>query len=303
MKTEHWGFKMATNYIYKYVRNNEIIYIGKTKNLQQRHRQHLQEDKFLNNDKLYYFICETSNIMDLYETALINKYHPILNIADNYTTLNIEITEPDWLLYNNLIVIPNQQVKGNKETIFEPIEYKNIFNASKKEILNRTNIELPLLHTSEWKLLLSMKLKKEPITTREYLKLIQAIPSGDAYKNVRKIASSLASKNLCYIIEDNLFDITELGKSYVPYDEAEILKMLAFRSKYAFWLYSAIKNKFTVSVFQIKYLTGYTDIRDIGKHIIKPAIEQYNTLFSNEKRTFQKNKKGKCIESISFVEV
>ena len=81
-----------------------------------------------------------------------------------------------------------------------------------------------------------------------------------------------------------------------------MLKMLGFRSKYSFWLYPSIKNKLTISMQCIRDSTGYTDARDIRKNIIEIALEQYNTIFFEDKRILQKNKKGRCIDSITFVE-
>ena len=294
---EHWGFKMATNYIYKYVRNNEIIYIGKTKNLLQRHKQHLQEiGKFLETDKLYYFICPTSNIMDVYETALINKYHPMLNKADNILLLTIDIQEPHWTLYKeNIIDIPPKSKPPKKE--FQSKTYDNIFN---NQYIN--NIELPLLSSKEWHLLLSMSIKGKPITTLEFLKLNKLSCDGDSYCTTRRAATLLQDKNLCNVLEHNLFDITQLGQTYTPYNIEEMLKMLGFRSKYSFWLYPSIKNKLTISMQCIRDNTGYTDARDIRKNIIEIALEQYNTIFFEDKRILQKNKKGRCIDSITFVE-
>ena len=232
---EHWGFNMATNYIYKYVRNNEIIYIGKTKNLQQRHKQHLLEaGKFLETDKLYYFLCPTSNIMDVYETALINKYHPILNKADNILTIDIIIKEPDWYLYKETLKTEKPKKDYNKikiDTSFEPKHHIDFL-----EVPCYTNIEYPLLNKAEWKLLLVLKLKLAPLTTREYIQSMYDYSDGKVYDSTRQNAKKLQAKGLCDIIDNNTFIITQLGIERTPYTDEEIILMLSFTSKYDFEL-------------------------------------------------------------------
>lgn len=97
----HYGF------IYKYIdKNKKIYYIGKTKKINQRHYQHLQ-DEYGHLD-MYYFQCDIYEI-DLYEALLIKKYKPKYNkqylekIQINPLVFSIE--EPEWILWtkdNNL---------------------------------------------------------------------------------------------------------------------------------------------------------------------------------------------------------
>ena len=60
-----------SNYIYKmFDKNNEIIYIGKTINIDQRLRQHMTDkDKkwFKTVSKIYYAECLNKTDMDIYE--------------------------------------------------------------------------------------------------------------------------------------------------------------------------------------------------------------------------------------------
>lgn len=92
-------------YIYKYVYNNDIIYIGKSdSSIINRINCHSREEKFqpyLNSCKIFYFECKNNAETTIMECYLINKYKPILNVSMKYSDdLSINITEPKWLIYN-----------------------------------------------------------------------------------------------------------------------------------------------------------------------------------------------------------
>lgn len=289
---------MATNYIYKYVRNNEIIYIGKTKNLSQRHKQHLQETgKFYETDELYYFLCPTSNIMDVYETALINKYHPILNKADNIPIIDIIIKEPDWYLYKEICKKEKQSKDYQNiqiNTSFKPKHHINFFKVPSYE-----NLEFPLLTKSEWKLLLILKLKLAPITTGEYVRLMYDYSDGNVYKHARESANKLSEKGLCNLIDKDTFIITQSGLNRTPYADEEILLMLSFTSKYDFALYPFIRDHKTITAEDLKY--NYKEYNEAKRNILDPTLNRINTIF-NKKYSYTTIKQGRSIAFITFTE-
>lgn len=87
--------------IYKYVFNNEIIYIGKSDHsFEKRIEAHSKEKSFqpyLSKSDIYYFYCNNPAETTIYETYLINKYKPKLNTAMKYEdTCIFEIKEPEW---------------------------------------------------------------------------------------------------------------------------------------------------------------------------------------------------------------
>lgn len=90
------------HYVYKYVYNNEIMYIGKNDtNLETRINQHKLEGKFkpyLNSD-IYYIELANSVMSDVVESELIRRYKPKLNVAkmSNWTGLNF--VEPEWKIF------------------------------------------------------------------------------------------------------------------------------------------------------------------------------------------------------------
>lgn len=94
---------MTPCYLYKYVLNNEIIYIGKTKrDLNLRINEHKTKKDLPDNCDIYYYECANEAEMNVKEILLINAYHPKYNkdckteeFFDNFISFN----EPFWLPY------------------------------------------------------------------------------------------------------------------------------------------------------------------------------------------------------------
>ena len=79
-------------YIYKhYDENNNIIYIGQTKNMEQRQNKHKRNSKWKDSIfKITYSKIYDGLLMNLYEKYYISKYTPINNKKDidcNYYNL------------------------------------------------------------------------------------------------------------------------------------------------------------------------------------------------------------------------
>lgn len=96
------------HYVYKYVYNNEIIYIGKNDtNLVDRLNQHgktgdnITQDGWdeINNSDIYYAELANSTMADVVETELICKYKPKYNIAKKSDWIGLTFIEPVWYLY------------------------------------------------------------------------------------------------------------------------------------------------------------------------------------------------------------
>ncbi len=82
---------VSKNGIYILFKDNEIVYIGKSKNIKHRIQEH-KKDKLFNNVKIILFKNEPD--INLYEPYLINKYKPIYN-NDLKTELSNNIKLPD----------------------------------------------------------------------------------------------------------------------------------------------------------------------------------------------------------------
>ena len=102
---------MNKYYIYKYVANDEIVYIGQSSNLENRIKQH-KNDKLKNIQAIiYYFECNNKIEATYWEYNLINKYHPKYNVVLKNQNINIEIQEPNWIFYKKNKIITNIQNK------------------------------------------------------------------------------------------------------------------------------------------------------------------------------------------------
>ena len=116
-------------YIYKYVRDGEIKYIGKTVNMWRRFSQHKKETKFQNlnftSQDVYYVECASKVQMDTLELLLINKYMPELNVVakpkDNAVFTSVcEMKDFEWLPLVDLEKPKTSKPKENKP-LFEEI--------------------------------------------------------------------------------------------------------------------------------------------------------------------------------------
>lgn len=101
------------HYVYKYVYNNEIVYIGKNDTvLDNRIKQHTYEAKFqpyLSSD-IYFIKLPNSIMADVLESELIRRYNPILNVAKKSEWSGLPFCEPEWVKF-----IPTKKTFGNRK--------------------------------------------------------------------------------------------------------------------------------------------------------------------------------------------
>lgn len=98
-------------YIYRFLNNqNEIIYIGRTKNIKQRmehhlgNRSHLNVNVYKELNSIEYCKLNNSNEMYIYEIYLINKYSPKYNTQYNSQAhLTFELPELTWTTYEKTL--------------------------------------------------------------------------------------------------------------------------------------------------------------------------------------------------------
>lgn len=156
--------------VYKYVYNDEIIYIGKTDiSIIKRLSQHGKsgdniDEKYwnqINNSKIYY--CKLANkcMCDVVESELIRRYKPKLNKDKKSEWSGLNFVEPEWYyfdkeLYNNIVrrniylenIVHefNNNKKTMKDTIYKQLEFdlqqeKHVRKAGRK-IDERTRIKI-----------------------------------------------------------------------------------------------------------------------------------------------------------------
>lgn len=118
------------HYVYKYVKDGEIIYIGKSDtDLHSRIKAHLYEEKFqpyLDAD-VYYCVLANATMSDVVESALINEYKPKLNVAKKSQWSGLDLPKLHWTKYifGKPAQVKNKQTK--KITIkVEPELYEEI---------------------------------------------------------------------------------------------------------------------------------------------------------------------------------
>ena len=100
------------HYVYKFVYNNEILYIGKIdSNLQQRICTHFSSGKFDEYKGVEVYCEKLNNSLDTkyMEVLLINKYKPILNKAEkSKDKLSFDFDEPTWEKYEDYLDIVDE---------------------------------------------------------------------------------------------------------------------------------------------------------------------------------------------------
>lgn len=143
---------MKNYYVYKYVVDDNIIYVGLTDNLKRRIKEHASgvglESKFLpylETAKIYYHECSNATEMKALESLLINHYKPILNIVDVEPGESTVTTNINWQIYNenefaehlnDELQKYNKQLKSNKTRITN-------YQAKQEELILRMNYLRP----------------------------------------------------------------------------------------------------------------------------------------------------------------
>lgn len=114
---------MNGHFVYKYVYNGEIVYIGKNDtDLITRIKQHKSEEKFIPylSSDIYYMSLNNERDSDLMESLLIQKYKPLLNVSKKYSyEQKIAFIEPEWKKYfeNDFRLNKTTQKKPSKRSL------------------------------------------------------------------------------------------------------------------------------------------------------------------------------------------
>lgn len=92
-------------YVYRFLnKNDDIIYIGKTINLNNRQKSHIHLPKECYDEciKIQYIKLDNQDEMSIYERYLINIYNPKYNTQyNNQSTFCFELPNKEWKDYNN----------------------------------------------------------------------------------------------------------------------------------------------------------------------------------------------------------
>ena len=108
------------HFVYKYVYNGDIIYVGKTDaNLANRLAQHgkkgdnIPETAWdeINASEIYFCKLQSAKQCDIYESELIRRHKPKYNKAKTNEWDGVNIPEPFWKSYNKQANIENEYNK------------------------------------------------------------------------------------------------------------------------------------------------------------------------------------------------
>lgn len=248
--------------------------------------------------------------MNSYEYFLINKYHPILNISYNIENFNINITEPEWILY-----IEEDKRKTKKTLSSTEIHYKearlgdlSIFNADLKTETEFYDSPFTNLKVFDQKILLFMILNNK-IKNQRFSPQIFPVKDFSIY-------FSLTHQGMYdYCLSSSFLQRTS-DKQYIfsfP-DEEKIKNSVIFNLDIKeINKFSQVTCKYTIPIFEIIYLLkgkqidrfdlmkslspntqAYMNFKESRARIIEPALRNlktigydftYETIFSGRKIT------------------
>lgn len=303
---------MNKYYVYKYIVNNEIVYIGKSTDLKNRIKQH-KSDKLKNlKANIYYFECPNNTAMDSWEYNLINKYHPKFNIALNDKEVKINVDEPEWILYNDNIPFIDSKKQIKTENKISNLNLECLLNniAIKKDdkiIYHFYNIDL-----LEQRIILYLLLKSKLSNTNlsdtigslsEYINFLNLSGGGQMYSEIKK-------KNSVFFTIDsnNNIQITENGINHlINFQNLNIdilINILKYiQSKHTCFILDALlqTKNYILSVSDLCNYVGksYSDnYAYFKRRIIEPAIKECNLIGYNF--SYNPIKTGRKYTSICF---
>lgn len=124
------------HYVYKYVLNDEIIYIGKCDSvLESRLNQHGKtgdniDKKYWKDIKasdIYYCTLANATMSDVVESELINRYKPKCNTAKISDWDGLKLPEPNWERYYNIRGI--KAARKGEDSIVNGLEILRLFDS------------------------------------------------------------------------------------------------------------------------------------------------------------------------------
>lgn len=308
---------MNKYYIYKYVQNNEVIYIGQSINLVNRIAQH-KTDKLKDvQADIYFFECENQTAMNSWEYCLINKYHPKYNVALNNSNAEINITEPKWILYKpDLFKYNYQSSKHQTDNKLHKVYSLNL------DVLNITSPNYLSVITSynfyntqmlEQRLMLYLLLKSK-FNNQDILTVIGSVIEYTNFLNIGhcNIYNQIRGivQNSDYLCEktNTSFGLTEKGveqlKFFMELDIETLISIIQnFQSKYSCFILNLLlqTENYTLSLEELyPYLPpSYTKLDHLKKRVFIPAIEDLKLAGFDFKCNLKKT--GRKYTHISFI--
>lgn len=116
------------NYVYKLLdKKGNVLYVGKTNNLQRRLTEHITNQEWGNEiDSLYYAICRDDFEQRTYENYYIIKSNPKYNKQDKSFSTHIILPELKWKKFENEEALKEDEVM--KKRMFFLLENWTLIN-------------------------------------------------------------------------------------------------------------------------------------------------------------------------------
>lgn len=117
-------------YVYRFLdKNDEIIYIGKAKEINSRLNGHchLKKDCYDSINRIEYIQLSNDNEARIYEIFYINKFEPKYNKEFNKgNKFGFELPEKEWLIWNGKIEYKKKKVFKEHNIKYDNSKFKNI---------------------------------------------------------------------------------------------------------------------------------------------------------------------------------
>ena len=196
---------MNGNYIYMLLKDNQPLYIGKSKNLHRRLLQH-SKDKwwFFNTDKILYYDFDNKTDMDIYEIYYINKFNPPFN-TDTKNNSNFTHVLPD-VEFKELSVVEFIKL-GFYSTYTKnerPVIHMNYFDLDNAEVIRE-------YRKSDFEVngnVIRIKFSAKTMELYDYIEGIKKGFSIDAFNDYmkEKLTIQINNQNYKYINNLSMFD-------------------------------------------------------------------------------------------------
>ena len=189
--------------VYKHLNENEeIIYVGKSKSLLYRQRQHKDKsDWFDEIDSIEYCTLNSKTEMDLIEIYLINTLSPKYNKKDKREDdlSNINLGAIEWLEFDmNELVVQNNKKENKIDTFFKPNELISM------DISGLVNFQYEIFNCILYN---HYKNKSNIINIMEVLKFISSYKTyKDISKENSRIKMYIDSLKYLKINKNNIFN-------------------------------------------------------------------------------------------------
>ena len=160
-------------YVYKWVHNDNVIYVGQSRDIKKRIAAERSDERFkiYKNPSIYIVKCRNSNEMSILEKILIDQYQPILNSLDKYSDkidLPINTEALEWVDYENFDEY-TEYLNNSDNQVNKIMELKNrIKELECENELLRKNTHYTEIETELFDLLLNIRKKMDDIRDAEY---------------------------------------------------------------------------------------------------------------------------------------